>query len=72
MSFAWEWAFDTQLFSHKLAHRLRRWPSIEHTMGQCLVFAGQGRMFSSRYQCAPIQPKTPLFRWILGLYLCWN
>ena len=23
-----------------LAHRLRRWPNIEPTMGQCIVFAG--------------------------------
>ena len=23
-----------------LVHRLRRWPNIEPTMGQCIVFAG--------------------------------
>ena len=23
-----------------LAHRLRRWPNIKQTLGQCLVFAG--------------------------------
>ena len=23
-----------------LAHRLRRWPNIETTLGECLVFAG--------------------------------
>ena len=24
-----------------LGHRLRRWPNIEPTMGECLVFDGQ-------------------------------
>ena len=24
-----------------LVHRLRRWPNIEPTMGQCIVFAGE-------------------------------
>ena len=25
-----------------LGHRLRRWPSIETALGECLVLAGQG------------------------------
>ena len=27
-----------------LVHRLRRWPNIDRTLGECLVFAGYNRV----------------------------
>ena len=48
-----------------LVYRLRRWPNIQPTMGQCIVFAGLQQPdppYSSEQEChmkylTPYQPK---------------
>ena len=46
-----------------LGHRLRRWPTIDPTLGECFVFAGTSHVYWEGGGCFPVDwfdaPSSP-------------